>query len=435
MAEFFLMPQASPTMESGRLLEWRTSVGATLSPQDVIAEVETDKAAMEIEVFDPAVVLKLLCNAGDMIVVDTPIAILGQSADEDITALLAEFEALQNKASTQTPKKEEAGSSDLPSKQEKVRAGPAARAAADALGVQLDKVQGTGPSGRIIRKDIEAAAVQKHPVTGSGIAHQTWDNRVLHDSIMEAPVSFVPDNAYPKRRGSNTSDQHGSGGTTVIQNTMMRKTIARRLKESYLDAPTFFLNATFDCDALVNFRTGLKNSGRKVSYNDLVVLAVAKSLVDVPGVNASWGEEAITQHHDVHVGVAVALEDGLITPVVRNTNTKGIFQISSEIKALADKAKSKKLQPEDYQGSTFTISNLGMMKIDHFTAIINPPNSAILAVGSLKETPTVRNGQLTSGWQMKVTMTCDHRVIDGALGAEFLLALRKYLECPALLVV
>lgn len=213
----------------------------------------------------------------------------------------------------------------------------------------------------------------------------------------------------------------------------MRKTIARRLKESYLDAPTFFLNAKFACDNLVSFRSQLKNAGIKVSYNDIVIKAVARALQDVPQVNASWGEDAITEHSNIDIGVAVALPDGLITPVVRDANKKGLSTLADETRTLINKAKEKKLSPPEYQNSTFTISNLGMMGIEHFTAIINPPNAAILAVGSLQQEAIVEAGALSVGWRMKVTMTCDHRVVDGALGAEFLLALRRYIENPVLL--
>ena len=213
----------------------------------------------------------------------------------------------------------------------------------------------------------------------------------------------------------------------------MRKTIANRLKQSYLDAPTFFLNAKFNCDNLVACRTQLKEAGNSVSYNDLVIKAVAKALEAVPGVNASWTEDSIIQHGRVDVGMAVALPEGLITPVIRNANTKGLVALSAETKSLVQKAKDRKLQTEEYTNSTFTISNLGMMQIEHFTAIINPPNAAILAIGSMQEEAVVVNGQLSVGWRMKVTMTCDHRVIDGALGAEFLQALRKFIEFPALL--
>ncbi len=219
----------------------------------------------------------------------------------------------------------------------------------------------------------------------------------------------------------------------VLPHSNMRRTIAKRLKASYLDAPTFFLTATLHCDAMVDFRSRLKSAGVKVSYNDIVIKAVARALRDVPAVNASWGEEAITRHGAVHVGMAVAVEDGLMTPVVRHTDRKGLAAIAAETRELAGRARQRKLKPAEYQGSTFTVSNLGMMSIEHFTAIINPPNAAILAVGSLQQVAAVVDGAVAVRWQMKVTMTCDHRVVDGALGARFLQAVRRYIENPALL--
>jgi pyruvate dehydrogenase E2 component (dihydrolipoamide acetyltransferase) len=214
---------------------------------------------------------------------------------------------------------------------------------------------------------------------------------------------------------------------------MMRKTIAKRLTAAWQDAPAFFLSARIDCDALVAFRESLKAAGVTVSVNDILLKAVARALREVPEVNASWGEDAILRHNEVHVGVAVALPDGLITPVVRHTDTKGLAAISAEVRALAGRAKDGKLKPEEYTGSTFTVSNLGMMGIEHFTAILNPPEACILAVGSLQQEPVVKDGALGIGWRMKLTLTCDHRVVDGALGARFLQALRRFLEAPALL--
>ena len=258
---------------------------------------------------------------------------------------------------------------------------------------------------------------------------------LFHRSIMEMPVSFTPSKDYPKRRntGTSTTVTAEAAEDTVVANSMMRKVIASRLKESYLDAPAFFLNASFNCDNLVAFRNQMKAAGQKVSYNDLVIKAVAKALKDVPGVNASWTDEAIIQHGRVDVGMAVALPDGLITPVIRNADQQSLVSLAAQTRELAGKAKDRKLSAEEYSNSTFTISNLGMMQIEHFTAIINPPNAAILAVGSMQQEPVVVDGALTVGWRMKVTMTCDHRVIDGALGAEFLQAVRRYIEFPALL--
>ena len=428
MAEFFMMPAASPTMKIGRLVGWSVAEGDEISFGTILAEVETDKATAEIESFDDAVVLKILRQGGAEVAVNTPIAIIGASKDEDISKLVAEFETGKFDTSGEAtaeaePVAESSSSSD------KIKAGPGARVIADQHGVSLSSVQGTGPRGRIMSSDIKNAAAPRGEK--GKVVPYAFGSNALNESIMEIPLSFRPSQNYPKRRGKAASD--ALAGSEEIPNSMMRKTIARRLKESYLDAPVFFLNAHLSCDNLVAFRSQLKEAGVKVSYNDLVIKAVAKALVDVPAVNASWSETSIIRHGDVHVGMAVEIPDGLITPVIRNADKKGLSTIGSEARELAGKARDRKLQPEEYSGSTFTISNLGMMKIEHFTAIINPPNSGILAIGSMQQEPVVKDGALTIGWRMKVTMTCDHRVIDGALGAEFLLAVRKYIEFPALL--
>ena len=428
MAEFFMMPAASPTMEVGRLASWISAEGDSLEFGTVVAEVETDKATAEIECFEDAVLLKILQPAGSDVAVGTPIAIVGEEG-EDIADLIAQFESGATSAPAPT---ETVDTSSTPSAKPSgpVKAGPGARVQADASGVSLSSVKGTGPNGRVLSSDISAQ-------TPSGTANTedyTWHGQSLHGSIMEMPVSFTPSKSYPKRRNSSS----GSAVTavaedTVVANSMMRKVIASRLKESYLDAPTFFLNARFNCDNLVAFRNQMKAAGQKVSYNDLVIKAVAKALKDVPGVNASWTDEAIIQHGRVDIGMAVALPDGLITPVIRNADLQSLVSLAGQTRELAGRAKDRKLSAEEYSNSTFTISNLGMMQIEHFTAIINPPNAAILAVGSMQQEPVVVDGELTVGWRMKVTMTCDHRVIDGALGAEFLQAVRRYIEFPALL--
>ena len=426
MAEFFMMPAASPTMEVGRLANWICSEGDAVEFGTVVAEVETDKATAEIESFDDGVLLKILQPAGSDVAVGTPIAIIGEE-DDDISDLVAQFES--GAATAPPAAKEEAAPTPEPAQPSgPVKAGPGARVQADASGVSLSSVKGTGPNGRVLSSDI--------PGKSSGNAETedyTWHGQSLHRSIMEMPVSFTPSKAYPKRRSTSTMNSATTAEDTVVANSMMRKVIASRLKESYLDAPAFFLNASFSCDNLVAFRNQMKAAGQKVSYNDLVIKAVAKALKDVPGVNASWTDEAIIQHGRVDVGMAVALPDGLITPVIRNADQQSLVSLAAQTRELAGKAKERKLSAEEYSNSTFTISNLGMMQIEHFTAIINPPNAAILAVGSMQQEPVVVDGTLTVGWRMKVTMTCDHRVIDGALGAEFLQAVRRYIEFPALL--
>lgn len=448
MAQFFEMPQASPTMTSGVLNRWKKKEGDALAPQDAIAEVETDKAAMDVEVFDKGYLLKVLAAEGEEVPAGQPIAILGTRPDEDISALLAEFEARKASAPkagtpTQAPAPEAAPApaqaerpapapaepkatpaAEAPARPARpgyvpftwmdrpvdsaimepdvdwepptprVRSSPAARRAAREHGLELANVHGTGPRGRVTRADVEKASAAPAPTPAT-------------------PAAGRPDE--------------------VVRNSMMRKTIARRLTEVWQTAPVFYLTATFDCDSLVAFRAQLKEAELPTSYNVLVVAAVAKALRDVPEVNASWGPDAITRHGRVHVGVAVALDEGLITPVVRDADTRGLRALTAEIKDLADRARARSLKPEEYQGSTFTVSNLGMMEIEHFTAILNPPEAAILAVGSLQQEVVVRDGQVATRWRMRVTMTCDHRVVDGALGARFLSALRKYVEHPALL--
>jgi pyruvate dehydrogenase E2 component (dihydrolipoamide acetyltransferase) len=447
MPELFKMPQATPTMEVGTIAKWRKAEGDALKPQDVVAEVETDKAVMEIEVFDSGVLLKILVEAGVEVPAGQPIAILGKSADEDFSALLASLggaapaapapakaspaapapsaapapepvaaapvarapegglrpftwagEAV-NSAFMELPTYElglpeaAAGAAEGPGSG---RAAPAARRAARALGIDLDAVHGTGPRGRVLRADVEAA--QARP----------------------AAAAPPPAPAAPK--------------SEAVKNSNMRKTIARRLTAASQEVPAFYLTAVFDCDALVAFREQLKGAGLAVSYNDILIKGCARALVAVPEVNASWGDEAILRHKSVHVGVAVALPDGLITPVIRDADKTGLSTIAGDMKDLAARARDRKLMPDEYTGSTFSISNLGMMGIEQFTAIINPPEAMILAVGGMQREPVVRaDGSLGVGWRMRVTLTCDHRVVDGALGARFLAELRKLIEKPALL--
>ena len=281
----------------------------------------------------------------------------------------------------------------------RVIASPLARRMAAEKGLDLARVAGSGPGGRIVAADVTAAPAGGAPAPAAG--------------------------------PSGRADE-------VVKNTPMRKTIARRLLESHQQVPTFFLTVTFDLSGFVALREQLKarRPDVKVSYNDMTIAAVARALRDHPEINASWGDGAITRHGRVDIGVAVALPQGLITPVLRGADQRSLKEIATEVRALATRAKEQKLQPDEYTGSTFTISNLGMMDIAHFTAIINPPEAAILAVGAVQQVPVVTaDGALDVGWRMTVTMTCDHRVIDGAMGAAFLQTLRTYIESPALMLV
>jgi len=440
MAEFYEMPAISPTMEMGTLVEWRVKEGESFESGTVLAEVGTDKANMEAEIFDAGVLIKHLVGEDAEIPPGYPIAIWGQSADEDISGLLEAFEKRKAAPATSSDdapaEAEEApapapaptpstptvsgkvertwmgkpihadffeppgdirfggGSAAAKGSGAKVKASPLARKVAEERGVDLGRVQGSGPGGRIVRADVESAPV------GGGVAAAT------------------------------RSDE-------TVKNSPMRKTIAKRLLASHQDIPTFFLTTSFDMQGFVDLRNQLKAQlpDVKVSYNDILIKAVARSLVEHPEVNASWGDTAITQHGRVDIGVAVALPQGLITPVVRSADQKTLSVIAGEVRELAGRARDQKLAPEEYTGGTFTISNLGMMGIEHFTAIINPPEAAILAVGAITETPIIEDGELVVQHRMKVTMTCDHRVIDGAVGAGFLLTLRRYVENPYLLLV
>jgi pyruvate dehydrogenase E2 component (dihydrolipoamide acetyltransferase) len=319
-------------MEVGKLVSWRVQEGDSVQPQDVLAEVETDKATMELETFDPGVVLKILTPAGSDIPVGAPIAIIGKSKDEDISELLANLDSVGEPA----PSDDAPESTSDESKEEDARqkAGPAARKAATELGVDLQNLKGTGPRGRVLRGDVENSI-------GGGITQYKWRGNSIHPSIMEPFLQFVPNKAYPNRRG-NKSTSAAEEESRIIPNSGMRKTIARRLKESYLDAPTFFLNAKFDCNKLVSFRSQLKEAGVKVSYNDILIKAVARALKEVPAVNASWGKEAITEHAQVDIGIAVALPEGLITPVLRNADKRGLADVASTTRGLIEKAKKQK---------------------------------------------------------------------------------------------
>ena len=446
MAEFYLMPAISPTMELGTIVAWRLQEGQEFESGTVLADIGTDKANMEAEIFEDGFLLKHLVAEGDEIPPGYPIAIWGEENDENIADLLTEYEERKAQAAeppaaeeaapaaaapapaapaptpapavqmsapkpvapVQPPKQREWMGATLSKQfmdppgdiragsQRRILASPLAKKIAADLGVSLERVQGSGPGGRILREDVESA-----PAGGGGVR------------------------------------QRAKRADAVLRNSPMRKTIARRLLESSQGIPAFYLTTTFDAGAMVELRSQFKASAPeyRFSYNDMVVRAVALALEDHPEVNASWSDDAITQHGRVDVGVAVALGDGLITPVVRNTSSKAIWEIGDEVRDLAGRAKAGKLDVSEYTNGTFTISNLGMMDIEHFTAIINPPEAAILAVGAVAEVPVAINGELGIGWRMKVTMTCDHRVLDGAVGAAFLQTLRKYIEQPFLLLI
>ncbi len=420
MAEIVYMPKLSDTMTEGVVATWNKNVGDTVKAGEVLAEIETDKATMEFESFYDGVLLHIGVETGKAAPVNSVLAIIGQ-AGEDISAALANAASSAPGAVAEAPKAEVATPSPAPvvaapspapvaaaapapvasnNTSGRVFASPLAKKLASEKGIDIHTVAGTGESGRIVKRDVD---------------------------------HYTP---YTPAERSFTAAPAGVESFTDEPVSQMRKTIARRLAESKFTAPHFYLTMDINMDQAITSRKALNSmDGVKVSFNDLVVKAVAMALKQNPGVNSSWMGDFIRRNQHVHIGVAVAVEDGLLVPVIRHADTKGLVQISGEVREFAQKAKDKKLQPSDWEGNTFTISNLGMFGIESFTAIVNPPDSCILAIGGIKEVPVVKNGQVVPGNVMKVTLSCDHRVVDGATGSAFLQTFKTFMENPAAMLL
>jgi len=418
MAKIIGLPKLSPTMEEGTLVSWTKKEGDEVEVDDLLAEVETDKATMEFRSFDRGVLLKILVPAGETLEPDVPVAIIGK-AGEDIAELLAQVSAgapaaaddeavvaAESDEPTDTVRESspsgtsESALSEAPApsmgpSSGRVLSSPLVRRLARERSIDLRSVQGSGPHGRIIKRDIES-------FTGSA-------------------------NASPSVAGERLPPR-------VVKASSMRRTIARRLTESTQTIPHYYLTIDVDIGPLADARKAmnaeLEEEGRKVSLNDLIIKATAMTLRRVPEVNASWMDKEIHYHQVVDISVAVAVEDGLMTPVIRDADRKGVAQIAQEVRDLATRARERKLQTEEMSNGTFSISNLGMFGIEEFTAVINPPEAAILAVGTLRNEAIVEAEEITIGRRMRFTMSCDHRIIDGATGAKFLAALQRTLESP-----
>jgi len=417
MAIVIDMPKLSDTMSEGVIAKWNVKEGDTVKSGDIIAEVETDKATMDVEVYDGGTVLKIVATEGTAVPLGGIMAVIG-APGEDISALLGGAPAAAAPAPAAAPAAVPTLSKPAPAPAPAaapvtepsgpVKASPLAKSIAAASGVDLSKVQGTGPNGRIVKKDLDE-------VGADGIRPE------VSKGSMPSTPAIRPDAIRPD---------------TDHRISQMRKTIAKRLAESKFTNPHFYETIDIDMKNAVATREALNASGDvKISFNDLVVKAAALALRKHPAVNSSWLGEIIREYGSVHVAVAVAIEDGLVTPVIRNTDLKGLSAISAETKDLAKRARDRKLEPKDWEGSTFTISNLGMYGIEEFTAIINPPNACILAVGAIRDVPVVENGAVVPGKRMKVTLSSDHRVVDGAVAAQFLNTLRGYLEHPATMLL
>jgi len=413
------MEALSPTMEEGRLVAWKKREGDPVKSGETLAEVETDKAVMELVAREDGVLRKIVLAEGATVPVGALVAVVG-TADEDISKLVGTDAQTHGRTDapthggTETARQPGAPAAPVPplpaSLPSRIRSSPLARRMAAERGLDLKLVTGTGPAGRVTKRDVEAVGTEARAHGGTGEAAAA----ALPSRAPAPPVPVLP------------------AGFTDAPLTTMRKTIARRLSESLGPVPHFFLTSEIEMERAWEARQHLTSLGDayRVSFNDLIVKAVALALRQHAAVNASFLDDRIRYHGDVHIGMAVAVEDGLITPVIRHADRKGLLEIAAEAKALADRARARRLTPEEYSGATFSISNLGMFDIDEFTAVINPPEAGILAVGRITQRPASVDGAVVVRRTMRVTMSCDHRVVDGATGAKFLQTVKLMLENP-----
>jgi len=414
MAEVINMPRLSDTMEEGTLAKWFKKVGDTVKEGEILAEIETDKATMEFESFHDGVLLHIGIDEGSTAPVDSVIAIIG-SKGEDISSILKNDNSVAkeepNSVAKEEPKpvaKEEPKPvvaeqqkqvSTTNESNDRVLISPLARKLADEKGVDISSVKGSGDNGRIIKRDIDS------------FKHSNY-------SQFSQPRPQLSESSYE------------------TQNSTMRKAIAKRLADSKFSAPHYYLNVELEMDNMISFRKQfIQTQNIKISFNDIIAKAVSLSLAKHPKVNSRWYDDKIIFNEHVHLGVAVAVEDGLIVPVVKYANSKDLPQINTEIKDFAGRAKDKKLTPAEIEGSTFTISNLGMFGIESFTSIINQPNSAILSIGAIVQKPIIKNNEIMIGNTMKLTLACDHRTVDGATGSLFLKTLKEYIENPVSILI
>ena len=431
-----LMPALSPTMEEGTLAKWHVKVGDTVKAGDVIAEIETDKATMEVEAVDEGVVEAILVDAGtENVKVNALIAKLAGEGESPAPPPAKAAPAAEAPKAAPAPAApvQAAGETAAPAKPapaaaptgDRVFASPLARRLASAANLDLKSIAGSGPHGRVVKADVEAATKGGAPAAKAAPA--------------SAPSAGAAAAAAPRAHLSLEQQGIPAGSYDLVPLDGMRKTIARRLTDSFRDVPHFPLTIDLEIDALLAARAKINSlltgQGVKVSVNDIIIKAVAVALKRVPEANASYTSEGIAMHKHADIAVAVAIDGGLITPIVRAAETKGLAEISAEVKDLAARAKSKKLKPEEFQGGTFSVSNLGMFGIKAFASIINEPQGAIMSVGAGEQRPVVKDGQLAVATVMTITLTCDHRVVDGAIGAKFLAAFKPLIEEPLTLLV
>ncbi len=439
MAEVITMPRLSDTMEEGTIVEWFKQVGDEIAQGDILAEVETDKANMELESFYEGKLLYVGVEQGDVVPVDKVIAVVGEEGEDYKEALKSATAGENTIEQTQEESKPEASAVTTNSTEAKnaadnekpaeaqshaeedttrIKASPLAKKLAAEKGIELQSLKGTGDNGRIIKRDIEEAERQ-------GVTPQKQQ-----PTEPTAPQTKAPEVPEPPQNGQAEASYED------VPLSQMRKTIAKRLAESKFTAPHFYLTVDINMDQAITARKRINEiSDVKTSFNDLITKAASVALKRNPKANASWLGDSIRYYHHVNTGVAIAVEEGLVVPVINNADQKGISDIAKETQEFAEKAHNKQLQPQDFEGNTFTVSNLGMYGIDNFTAIINPPDSCILAIGAIKQQPSLVGGEWQATNMMRVTLSCDHRVVDGAIGAQFLKTFREYLEDPFRILV
>ena len=421
MASRVVMPKLSDTMEEGRILRWIKKEGDPVETGQALAEVETDKATVEMEAYTSGIVRKLVAAEGQFVKVGQQIAVIG-TADEDISALLPAPAAAvpvepaparpAAPVAAPAPRQVRAAPAGHVAAGRHLKASPLALSMAAESGVDLKGLRGTGPQGRIIKRDVDAALAAdafQAGATGSEVPQQR------------------------SRRQATAAALDASPESQDIELSPIRRTIAKRLVQSKGPIPHFYLTIDVAMDGVWATYQALRDERSPISINDIVIKATALALRQHPDINASFAGDHVTQYARVHIGMAVAIDDGLITPVLRDADLKSLDEISEESHTLADRARARTLQPSEYTGATFSISNLGMMGIEEFSAIINPPEAAILAVGAVRQVPVAVDGQVRVGYRMKATLSVDHRVADGASGARFLQTLRRYLEHPLLM--
>lgn len=439
MAEVIRMPRMSDTMEEGNIIGWLKKEGESVEPGETLAEVETDKATMELDAFVEGTLLHIAVKEGP-VPIDGVIAVIGEEGEDWKAAIEAAGDGGGNGTSEPEPEAsaaEEKAEASAPAEtapaetaaagadDKRVKASPLAKSMAKDAGVDINQISGSGDHGRIVKRDVEAfiekqqAAPQPQPAAPAPQAAPA-EKAAKPEAPAVAPFTYA-------------TGEPQYEDTPVSQ---MRKVIARRLGESKFSAPHFYLTLEINMDKAVSMRKSVNEiAPTKISFNDFVVKACAAALRLHPAINSSWLGDAIRQNKDINIGVAVAVPDGLLVPVIRYADMKTLSQINTEVKTLAGKAKDRRLQPDEMSGNTFTISNLGMFGINEFTAIINPPDSCIMAIGGIIQKPIVKDGEIVVGNMMKVTLSCDHRVVDGATGAAFLNTFKEILENPIRLMV